>query len=98
MIDRKATAQAIEFVRQAYARLFEGGPTADDLDTVDADLRRFCRVDETTFHPDPRVHAMLEGRREVYLHMQQYATMTTDEIIEARTHRDDRRNYPTNKS
>lgn len=34
---------------------------------VIADLRDFCRANKSTFDADPRVHALLEGRREVVL-------------------------------
>lgn len=34
-----------------------------------ADLGRFCRADASTFHADPRIHALLEGRREVLLRL-----------------------------
>lgn len=47
----------------AYRRVF----VTDDKASKEVlkDLRRFCRKDDSTFHPDPRIHAMLEGRREV---------------------------------
>lgn len=32
-----------------------------------ADLNRFCRVNASAYDPDPRTHALLEGRREVAL-------------------------------
>ncbi len=32
-----------------------------------ADLAAFCRADASTFDDDPRRHALLEGRREVWL-------------------------------
>ncbi|ARS27619.1 Bbp19 family protein [Sphingomonas sp. KC8] len=35
-----------------------------------ADIARFCRADETCFDADPRTHALLEGRREVWLRIQ----------------------------
>lgn len=37
-----------------------------------ADLAKFCRAHETTFHPDPRVAANLDGRREVWLRIQHF--------------------------
>ena len=76
--------QAVERLRQAYARWREGKATADDMIVVGADLRRFCRADASTFHPDPRAHAVLEGRREVWLRIEQYSTLTTEEIIAIR--------------
>lgn len=55
----------------AYRALFlaEGGRPlpGSAADIVLADLRDFCRARETTFDADPRTHALLEGRREVWL-------------------------------
>lgn len=46
------------------------------------DLSQFCRANETTFHPDERVQAALEGRREVWLRIQNHLNLTPDEIWE----------------
>lgn len=35
------------------------------------DLAHFCRAYETCFHADQRVHAALEGRREVWLRIRE---------------------------
>lgn len=52
----------------AYHDLFmDNGKPNVAADIVLADLRDFCRARETTFDADPRVHALLEGRREVWL-------------------------------
>lgn len=44
------------------------------------DLKRFCRIDRSTFHPDARVHAALEGRREVSQRILDFTTLTTEEL------------------
>lgn len=44
------------------------------------DLAEFCRANTSTFHEDPRVHAALEGRREVWLRIQKYIQLTPDEL------------------
>lgn len=44
------------------------------------DLAKFCRANETTYNPDPRIHAVLEGRREVWLRIQNYLKLTPDEL------------------
>ena len=80
----KAQRQAVELLRQAYARWREGTATQDDLIAIDNDLRRFCRADQSTFHPDPRVHSVLEGRREVWLRIEQFSKLPTEEIIAIR--------------
>lgn len=52
-----------------YQALFTGedGALTHHGEKVIADLRDFCRANKTTFDADPRVHALLEGRREVIL-------------------------------
>lgn len=44
------------------------------------DLARFCRARESTFHPDPRLHAVAEGRREVWLRIQNHIQMTDEQL------------------
>jgi hypothetical protein len=45
-----------------------------------ADLARFCRAFHSTFNPDPRVHALLEGRREVWQRITDNLNLTQDEL------------------
>lgn len=45
-----------------------------------ADLARFCRAHESTFHPDPRIAAQLDGRREVWLRLQQHLEMDSEAL------------------
>lgn len=56
-----------------------------DINSVHAkavleDLADFCRATKPTFHEDPRLHALLEGRREVWLRIQKYIQLTPDEL------------------
>lgn len=44
------------------------------------DLAKFCRADETCFHEDARLHAVLEGRREVFLRIQHHLNLTPDQL------------------
>ncbi len=44
------------------------------------DLARFCRSQESTFHPDGRVHAVLEGRREVWLRIQAHLNLDPESL------------------
>lgn len=46
-----------------------------------ADLAKFCRAFETTFHADPRVHAALEGRREVWLRVTNHLHLTAEQLV-----------------
>lgn len=48
--------------KRAYVETFDN-PVGN---RVLKDLAKFCRAHTTTMHPDPRVHALLEGRREVW--------------------------------
>lgn len=48
--------------------------------TVLEDLAKFCRASTSTFHPDERMHAVLEGRREVFLRIQQHLNLSDEEI------------------
>lgn len=65
--------------KQAYVQIFEGDK-GEFMKTVMKDLERFCRANESCFHPDQRVHAVIEGRREVWLRIQQHLTLTPDEL------------------
>ncbi len=44
------------------------------------DLAAFCRAHETAFNPDPRIHAALEGRREVWLRIQNHLHLTSEQL------------------
>jgi hypothetical protein len=63
--------------RQLAYRLVFGSESGRQ---VLADLAKFCRAHRSTFHTDPRVHAALEGRREVWLRIQDHLQLTDDEI------------------
>jgi hypothetical protein len=45
------------------------------------DLARFCRASETCFNEDPRVHAVLEGRREVWLRIANHLNLSPQELL-----------------
>lgn len=62
--------------QRAYQTVF-AGPVGE---LVLADLAKFCRAYTSTFHPDPRVAAQLDGRREVYLRIQKYMNLTDDQV------------------
>lgn len=46
------------------------------------DLAKFCRANESCFHQDPRAHAVMEGRREVWLRIRDHINMSLDELFE----------------
>src|SRR5450631_704605 len=62
----------------AYNQTF--GPQNRYSSYVLKDLARFCRANDSTFHPDPRMHAVLEGRREVWLRIQEHLQLTPAQI------------------
>ena len=62
--------------RYAYRKTFDG-PLAE---VVLKDLARFCRAHRSTFHEDPRAHALAEGRREVWLRIAFHLNLTPDEL------------------
>lgn len=45
-----------------------------------ADLNRFCRGNASAFDPDPRIHALLEGRREVLLRILAFLNVDSAEL------------------
>ena len=45
------------------------------------DLARFCRAVEPTFHEDPRIHALLEGRREVWLRIVNHLNLAPEDLV-----------------
>jgi hypothetical protein len=68
---------------QAFLRMFD--PKGPSTDLVLDELARFCRANEPCFHPDPRVHALLEGRREVWLHIREFLTLNAEQLLEKRS-------------
>ena len=73
--------QAIQIKREeqiAYQLCFNKDQ-ADGFSVLQ-DLAKFCRAHESTFNPDPRIHAVLEGRREVWLRIQERLQLTPEQI------------------
>jgi hypothetical protein len=64
--------------RVAYAYVFN--PESEATKIVLNDLAKFCRANSTTFHSDPRVHAVLEGRREVFLRIMHHTQLDPDQF------------------
>lgn len=67
-------------LKTAYQMAFAGPPGQSVL----ADLGRFCRADEPCWSEDQRHHARLEGRREVWLRIQQQLKLPTEELMQRR--------------
>lgn len=45
-----------------------------------SDLAKFCRAGESTFDADPRLHALKEGRREVWLRIQENLELNSEDL------------------
>lgn len=66
-----------------YRTVFNpGSPSAR---VVLADLAKFCRATESTFHPDARAHALIEGRREVFLRIANHINLDSDVLYKMLT-------------
>ena len=72
--------KTLDFLRgrsQSYKLTF-GNPAGD---RVLVDLAKFCRANDTTFHADPRVAAHLDGRREVWLRIQNHLRLNPEQLL-----------------
>jgi hypothetical protein len=70
-----------EELKTAYQIVFADGPAGR---RVLADMRRFCRADEPCWSEDQRHHARLEGRREVWLRIQQQMNEPVEDLMQRR--------------
>jgi hypothetical protein len=71
--------RTVEFLRRrkrAYQLTFCNSAGSQVL----VDLAKFCRAGETCFHPDPRMHAIAEGRREVWLRIANHLNLSTEQL------------------
>ena len=74
--------RTIDFLRlrkRAYQLAFPNPESSEVL----KDLARFCRANVSCFDPDPRKHALAEGRREVWLRIMQHLNLTEDALWRA---------------
>lgn len=63
--------------RTAYVKVFLSSAFGDEVLT---DLAKFCRANESTFHPDARAHAVAEGRREVWLRIARHLNLSDEQL------------------
>lgn len=78
---RDLAGKTLDFLRRrrrAYLLTFNSGFAQQE---VLMDLAKFCRANETTFNADPRIHAVLEGRREVWLRITQHLHLTSEQLF-----------------
>jgi hypothetical protein len=83
----KLLTTAIEALRKIQGRkrayqLTMHQPTGQ---IVLADLAQFCYAYETTFDEDPRIDARKQGRRDVWLRIQQHLKLTDEQLYEIAT-------------
>lgn len=72
--------------QRAYQHTF---PKESELaQMVLADLAKFCRANESTFHADPRVSATLDGRREVFLRVQNHLKLDSKALFKLYARKD----------
>lgn len=79
---REAAGRLFDFLkrrRQAYMQTFGHNNFASQ--EVLIDLAKFCRANETTFHPDPRVSAVLQGRHEVWLRIINHLHLSSEQLF-----------------
>lgn len=74
---RRTLLEYISGRKRAYLLVF-GNPAGS---IVLKDLAKFCRAHETCFQTDPRLHAVAEGRREVWLRIQQHLKLNEDQLV-----------------
>ncbi|MBS4046563.1 MAG: hypothetical protein KG075_09505 [Alphaproteobacteria bacterium] len=72
------TRQFVSGRAGAYRRVFN--LESLDVETVLVDLARFCRAHESTGSQDPAIAARLDGRREVWLRIQQNLKLTDQQL------------------
>lgn len=58
--------------------------TTGDAEKMIEDLKEFCRAETSTFHSDARIHAVLEGRREVWLRIQEFLNLNINDLLSKR--------------
>lgn len=66
----------------SYLRLFN--LENRDADVVLSDLAEFCRAHKSTAHPDTHVAARLDGRREVWLRIQEHLQLDDETLWKLR--------------
>lgn len=82
----KAIRAYVENRQRAYINVFrEGKPSAEDLALVMDDLTRFCRGGQTPWADDPRIHALLTGRNEVWQRIRQQLDLPFAALLELYT-------------
>ena len=67
--------------RSRSYRLLFGDADRGASKAVLKDLAKFCRANQSCFDPDPRIHAVLEGRREVWQRIANHLNLSPQELL-----------------
>ena len=67
----------VRYRRQNYGVTFNSVAGQNVL----MDLAEFCRANTSCFHADPRLHALAEGRREVWLRIANHINLKEHELF-----------------
>jgi hypothetical protein len=78
--NEQAALDIIRRRKQAYTQTFSDEDRFNR--EVMADLARFCRANETTFHENQRMSDVLIGRREVFLRIAHHMGMSESELYD----------------
>lgn len=79
---RETAGKLFDFLRRrrlAYQLTFRDDNYA--AQQVLIDLAKFCRANATTFHEDPRISAVLQGRHEVWLRICNHLHLTSEQLF-----------------
>lgn len=78
---RERAGRLFDFLKKrrlAYQLTFRDNYAAQE---VLIDLAKFCRANESTFHEDPRISAVLQGRHEVWLRITNHLHLTSEQLF-----------------
>jgi hypothetical protein len=71
--------ETLDYLRERKAA-YQIAFTGPHGERVMVDLRMFCSAEKTCFHADPRIHARLEGRRDVFLRIQEHLNYGLEDL------------------
>jgi hypothetical protein len=81
--DIDVAKQLLSERHRAYYHMFVAGEVTDaDRAVVLKDLAKFCRKGTTTFDVNARIHALLSGRQEVIMRIDDYTDLSVEELFE----------------
>ena len=79
--DKPISIEDLLKTRAAYQVVF--GDKSGEKGQVLKDLERFCFANSSTFDTDTQLHALREGRREVYLRFKRFIELNEKDFFES---------------